>query len=145
MGEKKMVAGVSRRAESSAAKRRAVSAIKYHMGGCAECGAQPDNPADLHFDHLPGFEKVDNVSDLVSQDQSWPVLRAEMAKCQVLCRDCHVAVTRERKAAEAGTRAEKAAALGLEPAVEDGDSLDAVLEDLTDLYWRLAKLAGYNV
>jgi hypothetical protein len=134
--------GANRRAESSAVKRRAVSAIKYNMGGCVDCGAKPDNPADLHFDHLPGFEKVNNISDMVSEDQSWAVIRAEMAKCQILCRECHVAVTRERKAAEAGTRAERAAALGLEDAPESADSLEAVMADLADIYWRLYEIQG---
>jgi hypothetical protein len=141
MGEKKMIAGLDRRAASSAAKRRAVSAYKMQRG-CTDCGVVPAHPSMLDLDHLDPATKLDNVSDLISQDYGWEVIWAEVSKCETVCKSCHTERTRARKAAEAGTRAERAAALGLEPAE---DSLEAVLQDLTDLYWRLAKLAGYDV
>ena len=132
--------GVNRRAESSAMKRRAVSAYKMNLG-CADCGIVPDVPSLLDLDHLEPENKLDNVSDLISQDYGWDVIWAEVKKCEPVCKTCHKDRTAARKAAEMGTRAERAAALGL----EQGDSLEAILEDLADLYWRLAELGGYDV
>jgi hypothetical protein len=129
--------GVNRRAESSAAKRRAVSAYKMSVG-CTDCGVVPEVPSLLDLDHLEPENKIDNVSDLISQDYGWSVIWAEVAKCEPVCRPCHMERTRQRKATEAGTRAERAVALGLESA----DSLEAVMADLADIYWRLYEIQG---
>ena len=78
------------------AKRRAVSAYKLRTG-CKRCGVSNIPPHELHMDHLPGHLKVNNVSDLISQDYSWVRIWDEVAKCQVLCIPCHTDVTRERQ------------------------------------------------
>ena len=132
--------GVNRRAESSALKRKAVSEYKMRLG-CTDCGLVPDHPSMLDLDHLDPATKLDNVSDLISQDSSWAVVWKEVRKCEPVCKTCHKERTAARKAAEAGTRAERAAALGL----EQGDSLEAIMADLADVYWRLAELGGIDV
>ena len=134
---------VNRRAESSAAKRRAVSAYKMALG-CTDCGLVPEVPSLLDLDHLEPENKIDNVSDLISQDYSWDVVWAEVKKCEPVCKACHQERTRARKAAEAGTRAEKAQALGLEAPEASEDSLEAIMADLADLYWRLDSIIGGN-
>lgn len=78
------------------AKRKAVSAFKMRKG-CARCGTKNVEPWELHCDHLPGTEKVDNVSDMISQDYSWVRIWEEIDKCQILCAPCHRIVTEERK------------------------------------------------
>ena len=66
------------------AKRRAAWFADKH---CAYCGAS----SDLQLDHIDPSLKVSNAI------WSWsPARRAtELAKCQVLCRACHKAKTRE--------------------------------------------------
>lgn len=78
------------------AKRRAVSAYKLRKG-CAVCGITDIAPNELHCDHLPGEFKVNNVSDLISQDYSWFRIWQEVEKCQILCVQCHTDVTLERQ------------------------------------------------
>jgi hypothetical protein len=60
---------------------------------CCDCGE--DNPVVLEFDHIR--DKIRDVSRLV-YDGRLTLLAAEMAKCEVVCRNCH----RRRTAARAG-------------------------------------------
>jgi len=52
---------------------------------CAECG-EPD-PVVLEFDHLG--DKEMEISTAVHQGWGWSRLKKEIAKCQVLCSNCH--------------------------------------------------------
>jgi 5-methylcytosine-specific restriction endonuclease McrA len=52
---------------------------------CAICGE--NDPLVLEFDHL--FEKKADISTLISSTCSWSELKREMAKCQILCSNCH--------------------------------------------------------
>ena len=54
--------------------------------GCTDCGYNK-HPAALDFDHLPGTEKLFNVSGRVAR--SADVVFAEMEKCEVVCANCH--------------------------------------------------------
>jgi hypothetical protein len=64
---------------------------------CLDCGEA--DPVVLDFDHLPEFEKKTNVSKLVSSGTwSWATVEAEIAKCEVVCSNCH----RRRTANRAG-------------------------------------------
>jgi len=42
----------------------------------------------LEFDHLDGVDKISNITEVV-RDWSWPRIEAEIAKCQILCANCH--------------------------------------------------------
>ena len=68
-------------------------------GPCAKCGSWER----LELDHIDRATKVDH------HIWSWSEKRraAELAKCQVLCRSCHIDKTREenRSKAPCGTRA----------------------------------------
>jgi hypothetical protein len=60
--------------------------------GCAECGES--DPRCLEFHHREAAEKVEGVSEMVTRGTSKGRLREEIAKCDVLCANCH----RERHA-----------------------------------------------
>ena len=73
-------------------KRNVLSEYKIRVG-CADCGYN-DNPAALEFDHLPGKEKTRTVASLVYH--SWEKIWSEVAKCEVVCSNCHSIRTIER-------------------------------------------------
>ena len=53
--------------------------------GCVDCGEQDIRV--LEFDHLPEYEKLANVSNLMSGSRN--KLIEEMNKCDVVCANCH--------------------------------------------------------
>jgi hypothetical protein len=63
--------------------------------GCVDCGhVDTDHPEVFDFDHVIG-EKVANIAALpVAADLG--ALRAELAKCEVVCANCHRIRTRQR-------------------------------------------------
>lgn len=69
------------------------NAIKMERG-CADCGYRA-HPAALHFDHLPGTTKISEVSTLARRGRA--DLLAEIAKCEVVCANCHAIRTAERR------------------------------------------------
>lgn len=60
---------------------------------CVDCGVSDIRV--LEFDHVRG-EKRNGVATLVQQAYSLEVIQAEIAKCEVRCRNCHVIKTYER-------------------------------------------------
>lgn len=59
--------------------------------GCTDCGYS-GHPAALDFDHLPGFLKTGLISAMVRSRGSRQTLvrvLAEIAKCEVVCANCH--------------------------------------------------------
>lgn len=60
---------------------------------CIDCG-QTDITL-LEFDHIRG-EKISTVSHLLSNGHNWPILEAEIAKCEIRCANCHRKKTFER-------------------------------------------------
>jgi hypothetical protein len=70
----------------------AVAAIKLERG-CADCGYR-GHPAALQFDHLPGAVKLNAVATM--RRRRWEVVLAEIAKCEVVCANCHAIRTAER-------------------------------------------------
>lgn len=61
---------------------------------CVDCGNT--DVRVLEFDHLPGVDKVNGVGRLVSGAFSLALIKAEIAKCEVRCRNCHQIKTFER-------------------------------------------------
>ena len=59
--------------------------------GCAFCNVTVGR---FHFDHINMFSKVNSVMAMVNAGESEEDIKTEIAKCQLLCADCHMVVTR---------------------------------------------------
>jgi hypothetical protein len=70
-----------------------LNAIKL-AAGCADCGYNK-HPAALDFDHI-GTDKTANVGVMVRSRVSRAIVEAEIAKCEVVCANCHRIRTYER-------------------------------------------------
>lgn len=55
---------------------------------CADCG-RTFPVYVMHWDHLPGFAKVGEISVMVTARSRTAVL-AELEKCELVCANCHV-------------------------------------------------------
>lgn len=62
---------------------------------CADCGQKFDAVC-MDFDHLPDFEKSHNISYMIRHRMAWEKIEAEIAKCEVVCSNCHRLRTRDR-------------------------------------------------
>lgn len=62
---------------------------------CADCGLRFD-PVCMDFDHLPGQPKVKSIARMVQSRVAWEKIEAEIAKCEVVCSNCHRLRTRDR-------------------------------------------------
>ena len=74
-------------------KTRIIQQYKVSTG-CADCGFDT-HPMALQFDHRPSTEKKFNIGEQIgnkSMDDLW----AEIAKCDVVCANCHVIRTESR-------------------------------------------------
>jgi hypothetical protein len=83
-----------RRAVANAygAKRRKLVADMKQAAGCADCGYDK-HPEALQFDHVRG-RKLFNIATHVTD--RWERLLAEIAKCEVVCANCHSVRTYRR-------------------------------------------------
>jgi hypothetical protein len=63
---------------------------------CTDCGQTFAYPA-MEFDHLPGSEKVNSVSRLAFGNLSWERAAEEIAKCELVCANCHNVRTYNRR------------------------------------------------
>ncbi len=82
------------RTAAQRALRARIAEIKL-AAGCIDCGYWEHAEA-LDFDHRPGEEKVRNVSQMTS-NASWERIVAEIAKCDVVCANCHRVRTARRR------------------------------------------------
>lgn len=79
-----------------AERRDVVDKIKTDSG-CVDCGYRNDeHPEVFDLDHLPGFTKVRPVSAMLHGAPMEAIL-AEVAKCEVVCANCHRIRTRARE------------------------------------------------
>ena len=66
----------------------AVFVYQFLLGHpCVECGEA--DPVVLEFNHLDPSTKSANLSDMIANGVSLAYLRTEIAKCEVLCANCH--------------------------------------------------------
>jgi hypothetical protein len=72
-----------------------IQAIKLERG-CTDCGYN-DHPSALEFDHLPGFVKEHRIATM-SGGPTKAKIDAEIAKCEVVCANCHRIRTANRLA-----------------------------------------------
>jgi len=75
--------------------RGRIDAIKAETP-CKDCG-QYHRSYVMQFDHT-GDDKVANISSMVSANVTWPVIEAEIAKCELVCANCHAERTHQRRA-----------------------------------------------
>jgi hypothetical protein len=82
------------------ANRILMNRIKVERG-CAFCGYNA-NPVALQFDHIDPDTKFRNAngklvnpSDMVGYSQALVI--AELAKCRVLCANCHMVYTHDEQ------------------------------------------------
>jgi hypothetical protein len=79
--------------ERCARVRSDLQAYKMERG-CTDCGYNA-HPSALDFDHRPGTEKCFNIMSKgisMSSEKLWD----EVAKCEVVCANCHRIRTTER-------------------------------------------------
>lgn len=76
-------------------RRRAILDRYKQIKGCVCLEEHPlgveRRPACLVFHHLFGEDKKGGVSQMVSR-VSWQDIKAEVAKCVVVCRNCHALI-----------------------------------------------------
>jgi hypothetical protein len=75
------------------AKRRAIADRKEFVNSlkdrpCTDCGGRFHSCA-MDFDHLDGHTKVASISEFVSGAKSKKAILAEVAKCELVCSNCH--------------------------------------------------------
>jgi len=63
--------------------------------GCTDCGYR-EHPEALQFDHLPGTVKLFEPSNMRTKG-TWQQMLDEVAKCEVVCANCHAIRTATRK------------------------------------------------
>ncbi len=73
---------------------------------CIDCGVTDLRVLD--FDHRPSEHKRGEVMQLVKDGFSLRIVREEIAKCDVRCRNCHAIVTLERAGDNWRSRAHRA-------------------------------------
>jgi hypothetical protein len=78
-----------------AVRREYVAAIKLEKG-CEECGYNKHHAA-LHLDHIDPSKKLVSVSRMVSEGWSFDKIDEEVAKCRILCANCHSIHTYDSK------------------------------------------------
>ena len=78
--------------EHNAKRRRMLDAIKQETG-CMDC-TYNEHPVALDFDHVRG-KKLFQISAKVTK--TWESLMEEIAKCEVVCANCHRIRTFNRK------------------------------------------------
>lgn len=77
-----------------------INAMK-EVAACADCGNSFPTCC-MDFDHV-GADKYEEVGTLVSRSAAWDIIAAEIAKCEIVCANCHRIRTRD-KGSSAWTR-----------------------------------------
>jgi hypothetical protein len=88
----KYIAKSSKRAARERDWRQRWLSVYLAMWGCADCGET--DPVVLEFDHVRG-EKRCNIGQKLA-DMRWKDLLGEIAKCDVVCANCHKRRTARR-------------------------------------------------
>ena len=61
---------------------------------CKDCG-ETFPPHVMHWDHLPGHVKLDEIGSMVGSRRRDAIL-TELKKCELVCANCHVMRTVRR-------------------------------------------------
>ena len=76
----------ARSIRSTVKKRRMLADLKLERG-CTDCGYNA-HPDALEFDHLPQYKKSFTIGSALA-NKGIDNLLAEVAKCEVVCSNCH--------------------------------------------------------
>jgi len=78
---------------STASRRANMARIMAFLNAnpCVECGES--RPETLQFDHIDPSTKSFAISSALRNNYAWQRIANEMAKCQVLCANCHAIKT----------------------------------------------------
>lgn len=76
---------------------------------CADCGGRFD-PVCMDFDHRPGETKKNDVSKMLDRVDA---MIAEIAKCDLVCANCHRLRTKKRMAEHEAGKPSEQLALGI--------------------------------
>ncbi len=87
-----------RAGQRAAANSQFLTELKL-ASGCVDCGYN-EHPAALDFDHLPGQVKHRGLARMLTVTRS--TLLAEVAKCEIVCANCHRIRTWKRRNSESG-------------------------------------------
>jgi predicted transcriptional regulator len=74
---------------------RKILATRLLGGKCTKCGN--DNIFLLEFHHRDSSKKEYNMSNMFLQCKPWSVIKKELKKCKLLCRNCHVLLHQDLK------------------------------------------------
>ena len=72
--------------EKDLAKREYIRNLKM-TNGCMDCGYNL-HPEALEFDHTEN-NKIHSVADLISRHSKMEAIIDEIAKCEIVCANCH--------------------------------------------------------
>lgn len=75
-----------RNKQSRRKKREWLNALK-EANPCMDCGVS--YPARVMDFHHVREEKIGNLGTMLSVSASWEELKAEVAKCEIICANCH--------------------------------------------------------
>lgn len=76
-------------------ERQDVNNVIKVRNGCTDCG-WAGWPRGLDWDHVRG-QKIAGVAGLIANGRPWVEVLAEMAKCEVVCANCHRLRTLKRR------------------------------------------------
>ena len=84
----------------AARKRRVISrqdAVDLRKSlPCTDCGGTFP-PVAMDFDHMPEYEKVGSISRMLLDNRHMAIIGREIAKCELVCANCHRVRTKERR------------------------------------------------
>ncbi len=69
---------------------------------CQQCGQ--NHPATLHFHHRDPALKTNGIGRMLAQKMSTKTITAEIAKCDVLCANCHLILHDDERRASGITK-----------------------------------------
>jgi hypothetical protein len=65
---------------------------------CTDCG-RTFHPTAMQWDHLPGTDKVAEISTLINRRHNKSLILDELAKCELVCANCHALRSYQRRGA----------------------------------------------
>jgi len=89
------MAGMSQGERARRHKHREIVSRWKRLKGCATCGFRGRYGYQLELDHVCRTSKEKRVGTDRAFEAHWSLIRIkqEMAKCQVLCKNCHALKT----------------------------------------------------